>query len=130
MTDVTPLIPKDRMVIDSYRPGAVRIAGQLHERSVLVFPRQVRGWPPATFEDIDAAALAPFADPPEPVDVLLIGCGAKNRFLPPTLRAQLRDHGIVADAMDTGAACRTYNVLLAEGRAVAAALIMVPGPNP
>ncbi len=57
------------------------------------------------------------------VEILLLGCGRRMGILPPALRQGLRASGIVVDAMDTGAACRTYNVLLAEERRVAAALI-------
>ena len=57
------------------------------------------------------------------VDVLLIGCGARIAPIPKAVRDGLRKAGIGADTMDTGAACRTYNVLASEGRRVAAALI-------
>jgi uncharacterized protein len=57
------------------------------------------------------------------VEVLLLGTGTRHEFVPPSLRRRLRDAGIVIDTMDTGAACRTYNVLVAEDRRVAAALI-------
>jgi uncharacterized protein len=57
--------------------------------------------------------------------ILLVGCGKHAELLPAALRSRLRDLGIAAEAMDTGAACRTYNVLIAEDRSVAAALIAV-----
>ena len=57
------------------------------------------------------------------IEILLIGCGRRMVPLPKVLREELRAAGIVADAMDTGAACRTYNILLAEDRRVAAALL-------
>ena len=63
------------------------------------------------------------ADPP--IDLLLIGCGAQVARLPPDLRDALKAKAIFADGMDTGAACRTYNVLMAEERRVAAALIAI-----
>lgn len=63
------------------------------------------------------------ADPP--VEILLVGCGKRLVPLAPALKAALRERGIGADPMDTGAACRTYNVLMAEGRRVAAALLAV-----
>jgi len=59
------------------------------------------------------------------VEVLLIGCGPRMVLLPSALRRQIREAGIGMDAMDTGAACRTYNVLISEGRRAAAALIPV-----
>jgi uncharacterized protein len=59
------------------------------------------------------------------IELLLLGCGPRMALIPSTLRAALRAKGIVLEPMDTGAACRTYNVLAAEGRKVAAALIAV-----
>jgi len=59
------------------------------------------------------------------VEILLLGCGRRMAMVPSALRARLKAAGIVVDAMDTGAACRTYSVLLAEGRRVAAALLPV-----
>ncbi|HET6224238.1 MAG TPA: Mth938-like domain-containing protein, partial [Dongiaceae bacterium] len=59
------------------------------------------------------------------IDLLLVGCGARMAPLPPALRQALRQIGVVMEPMDTGAACRTYNVLMAEGRRVCAALIAV-----
>jgi uncharacterized protein len=59
------------------------------------------------------------------VNLLLIGCGPRMAMIPAALRASLRAKGVVIEPMDTGAACRTYNVLMAEGRLVAAALIPV-----
>jgi len=76
-------------------------------------------------EQLDAAPLAPVLTEAAAgnVDLLLLGCGARMAMVPAALRQQLRDAGVVIEAMDTGAACRTYNVLMADGRRVAAALI-------
>ena len=71
--------------------------------------------------DITAASLAPVID--AGIQILLLGCGRQMLPVPSALREELRAHGVVIDAMDTGAACRTYNVLLAEDRRVAAALL-------
>lgn len=70
-------------------------------------------------------ALAPVLACDPPVKVLLVGCGASMTLLPPELRSRLKALGLVADVMSTGAACRTYNVLLAEKRPIAAALVAV-----
>ena len=76
------------------------------------------------FDDLTLDSLAPVIEDGN-VQVLLLGCGPKLQMPPPDLRSALREKGIGIEPMDTGAACRTYNVLLAEGRAVAAALIAV-----
>jgi uncharacterized protein len=60
------------------------------------------------------------------IEILLIGCGTRAKLIEPNLLADLKNAGIAVESMDTGAACRTFNVLIAEDRRVAAALIPVP----
>ena len=121
--DVTPLVAADRQVIESYGRSSFRVSGVMHEGAILVFPETTRPWPGArtvaamTLDDF-AAVIARGG-----VEILLVGCGSRMVLFPATLRAALRRAGIVVDAMATGAACRTYNVLLAEDRRVAAALL-------
>ncbi len=121
--EITPEIPQDRQVIESYGEGRFRISGRAYTGSVLVFPDRTLAWPVASMPDLSMDALADVVAAAPPVEILLIGCGAKLALLPGPLRQALREHGIGCDTMDTGAACRTYNVLLAESRRVAAALI-------
>jgi uncharacterized protein len=97
------------------------------EGSVIVFGDRTLAWPVrdaggVTTENLAEVAAAGRAGT---VDLLLIGCGAHMALLPAALRKSLRDAGVVTEVMDTGAACRTYNVLAAEGRRVAAALIAI-----
>jgi uncharacterized protein len=121
MVDITPLVPGNRQVIERYGESGFRISGVAWTSSVLVRPTRTLAWDVTRLEDITEDSLAPFFD--GTVEVLLIGCGARIAMIPPKLRAAIRARGPVIDAMDTGAACRTYNVLLAEDRRVAAALI-------
>ncbi len=121
--EITPAIPGDRQVIAGYGPNLFRISGTVHKTSVIVFADRTVAWPVASLDDLSLDSLAPVLDANPPVEVLLLGVGARNRLVPEALRQQLRDAGIVLDSMDTGAACRTYNVLMAEDRRVAAALI-------
>jgi uncharacterized protein len=123
--DVTPLIPAGRKVIDAYGDGGFRVSGERFIGSILLFPDRVLPWSARDFAELDRDALAPFVGMTPPVEILLVGCGARMEFVSPALRSELRGLGLVIDAMDTGAACRTYNVLLAEERRVAAALIAV-----
>lgn len=125
--DVTPLIPAGRQIIESYGDGRFRVSGTVHESSILVFPDHTLPWgaraaADISLENLDEVAKAAAAGN---VDVLLIGCGTRMAQIPGDLRRALRAAGIVIEPMDTGAACRTYNVLMAEGRRVAAALIPV-----
>jgi uncharacterized protein len=114
-----------RAPIDAYGNGGFRFAGMSHRGSVLCLPSGIYGWAAESRSDIDGDALARvFAEVAE-IDILLVGVGHEPSHLNPELRRALREANISADAMTTGAAVRTFNVLLAEDRAVAAALIAV-----
>ncbi|WP_322893555.1 MULTISPECIES: Mth938-like domain-containing protein [unclassified Yoonia] len=104
--------------IDGYGPGFFRIGGKVMRGPVLVFPTGVVAWD--GFTD-SAAILERAAD----VDVVLVGTGAEIAHLPVDFREVLEEAGIGFESMASPAACRTYNVLLSEGRRVAVALIPV-----
>lgn len=125
--DVTPLIPQGKQVIDGYGDGGFRVSGIRVEGSVIVYPDRLVPWPPGALAEVTATALADIAAAGRAgqVDLLLLGTGARMAQIGRGLRQELRAAGVVIEVMDTGAACRTYNVLLAEGRKVAAALIAV-----
>jgi uncharacterized protein len=115
--------PPARQLIQGYAAGGFRIAGVRHEGSVLVLPGRTLAWPVAAPEQVTAESLAPIAAAEPAVDILLLGLGPRFAMVAPELRAALRAAGIVVEAMDTAAACRTYNLLVSEDRRVAAALI-------
>ena len=121
--DITPLVPEGRQIIESYGDDGFRISGERYPGPVIVWPEGVAAWAVA---GIGAAAIetldAVFAAEP-PIEILLIGSGATFEMAPAALRSALGARGISIESMDTGAACRTYNVLMAEDRRVAAALI-------
>jgi len=119
--DITPLVAADRPLIQAYGDGAFRILGQQHAGSLILLPNGVHRWS----GDLSAEGLAPVLAVSETVEMLLIGCGPSMTLVSPDLRQTLREHGIVSEPMDTGAACRTWNVLLTEDRRVAAALVAV-----
>ncbi len=112
-----------RAPVDSYGNGGFRFAGMSHRGSLLCLPSGIYGWEPGG--TIDRATLAKVFDEAEGIEVLLIGTGREMLPLDPDLAAALKERGIVSEAMSTGAAVRTFNVLLAEDRAVAAALVAV-----
>ena len=115
-----------RAPIDAYGNGGFRFAEMSHRGSILASPSGIHGWTVDRFADIDLGSLAGVIADADAIDVLLVGCGPDLAVLPKALRETLRnEHGIVTEAMATGAAVRTFNVLLAEERAVAAALIAV-----
>ena len=123
--DVTPLIREGQQIIQSYAAGTFRVSGVSYEDALIVAPAQTVSWKnaPQSLNELDVshfeALLAQSAD----IDVLLFGTGAKMQFIPPKLRQALSTQGLPMDVMDTGAACRTYNVLMAEGRRVVAVLM-------
>jgi uncharacterized protein len=119
--DITPIVPGHRQLVQAYGDGAFRISGVQHAGSVIVFPETVFPWSGEISTDGLSAVLAASAD----IEILILGCGPSMSLVPSDLRRTLRDHGIVTEPMDTGAGCRTYNVLLAEDRRVAAALVAV-----
>jgi uncharacterized protein len=112
-----------RAPIDSYGNGGFRFAGMSHRGSLLCLPSGIYGW--ATPETLDEASLAKVFAEADQIEVLLVGCGRELKLLDTGLRQRLREVGIIAEPMSTGAAVRTFNVLLAEGREVAAALVAV-----
>ncbi len=123
--DITPLVPAGRQVIEAYGGGGFVIAGARYAGSVIVLPERTLAWAAAAAVDVTEFALVPLFEAPPPTEILIVGCGP--RFAPPpvALRPAVRARGIALEWMDTGAACRTFNVLLAEGRLAAAALIAV-----
>ena len=118
-----------RPPIDAYGAGGFRFADMSHRGSILCLPSGVHGWDVAEAGDIAAGSLSRVFEEAGEIEVLLIGMGEEFRRVPKELQAALREQGIVTDAMSTGSAVRTYNVLLAEDRAVAAALIAVDDPG-
>lgn len=104
--------------VEGYGPGFFRIGGVAHEAPLLVVPGQVRPW--GGYDDTDA--LLGLAGQ---VDVLFIGTGGEIAHIPAALRSALEEVGLGVEAMDSPAACRTYNVLLSEQRRVALAVLPV-----
>lgn len=114
-----------RAPIDAYGNGGFRFADMSHRGSLLCLPSGIHGWTFPDGEGLTVEALSMVLDEAEAIEVLLVGTGAEIRPLPQALKLALRARGIASDPMSTGAAVRTYNVMLAESRAVAAALIAV-----
>ncbi len=115
----------ERKLVDGYGGGGISIRGTVYRRPIVVLGDRVLDW---DFADIAALSLAdfkPLLDLDDKPNILLLGMGKRALFVRPDVRQGLRDAGIVADLMDTGAACRTYNLLLAEERRVAACLVPV-----
>ncbi|MDA0338903.1 MAG: MTH938/NDUFAF3 family protein [Proteobacteria bacterium] len=112
--------------VGGYGEGGFRVSRKRYEGSLLILPSALHSWSPTNVQDISLENLLPLIEAADEVEILLIGCGTGMARVATTLCDTLREqHGISVDFMDTGAACRTFNVLRVDGRAVAAALIAV-----
>ncbi len=114
-----------RAPIDAYGNGGFRFADMSHRGSVLCLPSGIYGWDMQAGEALTLTRFARVLEEAGDIEVLLVGTGMDIRPLPAELKAALREGRISSDPMSTGAAVRTFNVMLAESRAVAAALIAV-----
>lgn len=112
--------------IDAYGDGGFRFAEMSHKGSLLLLPSGIYAWQIRSFDDLAAADFERVFGESESIDFLLLGAGCRQRFASAEIREAFAAADLGLEIMDTGAACRTYNVLLAEQRAVAAALIAVP----
>lgn len=111
--------------IDAYGDGGFRFAGMSHRGSLLCLPDGIWAWPVGNPKQLNEDTLAAVFDRAPTLDFFLIGAGRDPWVLPEDLRKQFRDRSLSVDAMPTGAAVRTYNILLAENRRVGAGLIAV-----
>ena len=124
--DFAPLVPSHRPAIEGYGGGGFRINGQRFEGSLLVTADAVFPWAVERVEAVTLDSLAALWSLEPPFEILLLGCGSAMAFIEPALREAVRAQGPVIEPMDSGAACRTFNVLMGEERRVAAALIAIP----
>lgn len=111
--------------IRRYAPGEVVINETVHTASLIVSPeRIIPDWPPCRIAEVGETHLSAIVDL-EP-EVVLLGTGERLRFPARGATAALQERSIGVEVMDTGAACRTFNILASEGRRVVAALIVEP----
>lgn len=114
-----------RAPIDAYGNGGFRFADMSHRGSLLCLPSGIHGWDLQEGDALTVEALERVIAEANDIEVLLIGTGKNLKLIPAGLKAALKARGISSDPMSTGAAVRTFNIMLAESRAVAAALIAV-----
>jgi len=123
--DVSPIVPGDRSLIEGYGAGGFRISGERYTGSVIVLPDEVHAWRVGVLAEATVGSLDPVRSAEPLPEILLVGCGGGIGSLPDDVHEALRAAGLTVERMDTGAACRTYNVLVSEARRVAAALIAI-----
>lgn len=114
-----------RHLIDAYGAGGFRFAEMSHRGSILVLPSGIAAWPVSSPAQLTGSAFAPILAEADLIELLLVGTGTELVPLSPLVSERLRGAGIAVEPMQTGPAARTYNVLVAENRRVAAALIAV-----
>lgn len=124
MTEQRQFFP-GRAPIDAYGNGGFRFADMSHRGSLLLLPSGVYGWPVTAPGELTLDALTAALAERDQFEFLLLGTGASQVFPSPDIRRAFEEAGLGLEVMSTGAAARTYNVLLAEKRAVAAALMAV-----
>jgi uncharacterized protein len=112
--------------IDAYGDGGFRFGGMSHRGSLLCFPDGIWAWPIVNIRDLTPELLQPAFDRAGQLDFFLLGGGLDPFALTGSLRALFQQVSLSVDPMPTGAAVRTWNILLAEGRRVGAGLIAVP----
>jgi uncharacterized protein len=115
----------ERAPIDSYGNGGFRFAGMSHQGSLLILANGMHAWRPGRFSDVTTDDFAAVLSAERRPGFLLFGTGSEMHFPLPDLRKAFAAAGVALEAMTTGAAVRTYNILLAEKRDVAAALLAV-----
>jgi uncharacterized protein len=121
----TPHFPQAAQ-IEAYGKGGFRFAGMSHHGSLLCLPDGIWAWPVATPQMITAETLALVFARAKGIDLFILGTGQNPWIVPEALRQRFRELFLKVDAMPTGPAIRTYNILIDEGRRVAAGLIAVP----
>ena len=117
--------PDGRNRFTSYGSGYVAVNEVRHERSLIVLSDRVLEWEPASFEELTQQVFAKLAE--LPMEILILGTGTRLQFPHPSRTRALTEARIGLEVMDTHAACRTYNILLAEDRRVGAALLLDAG---
>ena len=123
--DITPHIRESRVIVDGYGDGGFRINGERHVGGLIVLETEALAIPSVTLDELTPAVLEPLVERADELDVVLFGTGDRMRFLPPAIMELLDHHRIGFDPMDTGAACRSFNVLVTEDRRAAAVLLPV-----
>ena len=125
MADITPLVKAGAQIIQSYEAARLQVSGHFYALPCVVAPEQVLTWPhlPTNIADWQLADFAVFEQLTTRPEVILLGTGETQIFLAKSLRQALQAKNLVIETMSNGAAARTYNVLMAEGRLVAAGFI-------
>ena len=124
MQDITPQLGDTAQLIQSYGPAGFRIAGVDYAGSVLVSATSTTDVSCMALDELSLDDFERLWTLEPPLEILLVGTGSTHEMLPATLRLALKAQGVGVDAMSSGAAARTFNILLSEERRVAALLLL------
>lgn len=119
--------PKSALIVESYGTEGFRISGENHSGPIMLTAEASAPWPVG--QCLDQAAYMAAASFMAGCEVVLVGSGSRTQFIAPSQRLALKAAGLNLEVMDTGAACRTYNVLLGDGRKVGALLLPEAQPQ-
>lgn len=119
--DVTPAAAEGMKIIKSYGDKSFKVNDDFFCGSIIISPFSVKTWGVSDYDEISINNLDNIDD----VELIIIGCGEKHMPVPGDIQKYFSEKNIAVESMTTGAACRTYNVLLVEGRKISVALIAV-----
>tara|TARA_Y100000746_G_C15171253_1_gene313266 strand:- start:89 stop:472 length:384 start_codon:yes stop_codon:yes gene_type:complete len=123
--DVSPALSLDKQYIQSYSDTGFKVSDKIYNTPILVFPESTEKWILCKENEFAIKSFNRLLDLRNKPEILLLGCGSEAKIVPEEIRDIMRNQGIVVEPMGTGAACRTFNVLVLEERNVAAALLPV-----
>ena len=123
--DVSPALSLDKQYIQSYSDTGFKVSDKIYNTPILVFPKSTEKWILCKENEFAIKSFNTLLDLRNKPEILLLGCGSEAKIVPEEIRDIMRNQGIVVEPMGTGAACRTFNVLVLEERNVAAALLPV-----
>jgi uncharacterized protein len=125
MQDVTPLIPEGKKILQSYGAGKFTVNGEKFESSIILLPNLVIAISCKAISQLTEADITPLIENKNDIEFILVGTGNSSDFMPSNIEKKLKENQIKFEYMNTGPACRTYNVLLSEERKFASILIVV-----
>ena len=123
--DVSPALSSDKQYIQSYSDTSFKVSDKIYKTPILVFPESTEKWILCQENEFSKKSFKTLLELSNKPEILLLGCGKGAKIVPEEIQELMRSQGIVVEPMGTGAACRTFNVLVLEERNVAAALLPV-----
>ena len=123
--DVSPALSLDKQYIQSYSDTSFKVSDKIYNCPILVFPDLTEKWILYEENELSKKSFKTLLELSNKPEILLLGCGKGAKMLPEEIRDLMGNQGIVVEPMGTGAACRTFNVLVLEERNVAAALLPI-----